>query len=153
MDKGIVMSNLKALAAGKQLVDADGNILHIKGVVLGLDHQEINESTDYDMQQLDELKIYVNPMQEEVDRLQIIIDRLTADLVLANTPIVKGTYKHLSIAEVRDIEMIFEKDINADANLIISTYGTSQPVVSRIRAGKHSKTSSNYTTHLLQSNG
>ena len=147
------MSNLKALAAGKQLVDIDGNILHIKGVVLGLDHQEINESTDYDMQQLDELKIYVNPMQEEVDRLQTIIDRLTADLVLANAPIVKDTYKHLSIAEVRDIEMIFEKDINADANLIISTYDTSQPVVSRIRVGKHSKTSSNYTTHLLQSNG
>ena len=146
------MTNLKALANDKPLIDKDGNILYLKGVVLGLTHQKINESTDYDMTQLDELSIYVNPLQAEVDRLNLVIAHMIEESTKQLAPTYKAKHNHLSKHEVKEIEDMFIKDTHIDRSLIQSTYNSSQPVISRIASGIHVKSSESYKTLVMKRN-
>ncbi len=151
-DLDFVKRNLITLARGNELIDRDGNILHIYGVTLLGANESIDEATEYDMEHLNELDVYINPLQVKIDTMQLTIDRLTADLVLAHAPKVKGKYNHLNKAEVREIEMIFENKPNTNRELIANTYNSSQPVISRIATGVHVKTSSQYVSFLSRIN-
>ncbi len=144
------MTNLKALANGKQLVDSDENILYLKGVVLGSKNSDINQSTDYDMTQLDELSIYVNPLQTEVDRLNQIIATMIEEKNKRNISTSRNKYNHLSKEEVREIEIMITENPKINRDLIISTYNSSQPVISRIANGIHVKNSETYKTYLMK---
>ena len=142
----MINKNLKALSLGKELVDSDNNILHIEQVILFTANTD-DVGTEYTLEQLNELEIYVNPLQEKIDAMQITIDRLTADLVAKNKPTYKEVKPQLSTAEIREIEMIFENNLTTNRELICNTYNSSQPVVSRIARGKHAKTSESYKAH------
>ncbi len=141
--------NLKALANGKELVDSDNNILHIEQVILATANTD-DVGTGYTLEELDELEIYVNPLQTKIDEMQAAIDRLTADLVAAHTPNIKTAYNHLTKAEVKEIEDIFMEKPNMNRELICSTYSSSQPVISRVARGVHTKTSESYKTYLMK---
>ncbi len=144
-------NKIKALLNGGMLVDTDHNMLELKGIMLGKDYEENIDWVDYTLSELDQLEVYVNPLQAKLDELQNTIDRLTADLVKANTPIKKGKYKHLSHAEVKEIEAIFLDNPDTDRNLIISTYDTSTTVVTNIATARHPKTSPSYKAYIMSS--
>jgi len=145
-----VKNNMKILSKGSALIDSDGNILYLLGVVLGKEGVAFNDCVDYDMEQLNELNEYINPLQAKLDELQTTVDRLTADLILAHAPKPKGKYNHLSVAEVKEIEDIFIEKPTISRDLICNTYSSSQPVISRIAQGKHVKTSSSYQHYLMK---
>ena len=145
----MINKNLKALANGKELVDSNNNILHIEQVILFTANTD-DVGTEYTLEQLNELEIYVNPLQEKIDAMQITIDRLTADLVAKNKPTYKEIKPQLSKAEVKEIEDIFIEKPTINRELVCNTYNSSQPVVSRIVRGKHAKTSESYKAYLMK---
>ncbi len=73
----MINKNLKALANGKELVDSNNNILHIEQVILFTANTD-DVGTEYTLEQLNELEIYVNPLQEKIDAM------ITKNLPLLN---------------------------------------------------------------------
>ena len=55
---------------------------------------------------------------------------------------------HLTRDEVKEIEQIFKRDFSTQGLTVSKAYGVSAPVMSRIKAGIHAKSSANYIRHL-----
>jgi len=150
------MNNLEALVKGKQLIDSAGTVLHLKGVILASEYAEMCNGSNYDLTQLEELEVYINPLQVEIDRLNGIIKELLEEKDKKKKSNdesrykFRRTYNHLSKEEVREIKIIFETKPNTSRSLIISTYDSSQAVISHIASGTHAKTSEQYKTFLLK---
>ncbi len=138
--------NIKHLIKDGQLLDNEEKLL-LKSFVLT---NNINEEIEYTPDELSELTIYIDPLQAIIDAHEATIERLTEQLVKANAPTLKTSYNRLTKEEVREIEQIFEKDPNTDRNLIISTYNTSQPIVSKISRGTHTKSSELFKSTIMR---
>ncbi len=114
---------LQALLDGQYLIDDDENILRtLEGVTI--------EDTHYSLSELDDLEIYINPLQETVDHLKSEVKRLS-NLLLASTEPKKRTKRpHLKVGEVKEIEQAIKKGVAQDT--IMGTYDISVTTLHRI---------------------
>lgn len=111
---------------------------------------------------LDEKDIHILKLEAAIDVLNEQVELLTKQKRKVaknareqqenndrNKKKVKSPYRaHLQPEEVREIEKIFTHDFRTKGNIVMSAYGMSEPVVSKIRLGKHCKSSSIYIEHL-----
>jgi len=147
-----MLNRIKRLVKGEPLQDDRGQLLYLLGVVLGSKNEDINQGTDYDVDEFMELQEWDNPLSARLKEQEAIIARLQESLAKANKPNDKKKYTQLNKDEVREIEMIFEKDFNTCATAICNAYSSSQPVISRIRNGIHAKSSEKYKAMILKRN-
>ena len=111
----------------------------------------VPDGTSYIEYPLDEalqyFTIYHTPEQLRIQELEQQIADLTAQL---NKPKrkVPVQYKHLTNREVQEIEQIFVHKPEVDKQTICLSYGSSRTVIDRIFKGEHTKSSSNYISHL-----
>ena len=144
-------AKILALLKGKALKDLDNNLLYLKGVVLGSKEETINQSNDYELTELEEMEVYTSKEEIEIERLNLVISRMQEQIDKITKPEPREVaHTHLTKEEVREVELMFEKNINIPHKLIASTFNISQPVISRIRRGTHGKTSSEYKTFLMK---
>ena len=132
-----MLSKIKRLFKDKPLIDDDGKLLYLKGFVLGAKDKEINECEDFDLDEFKKLKLYISEEEKEVMKLRSLVEVMQKTIEDLSKPKTKSKYKRLTKEEVREIEKIFEKDKNTEVKLIVSTFDTSQGVVSRIKNHKH----------------
>jgi len=99
------------------------------------------------------LKQQLTDMTDKLKTIQTQKTKLGTDLREVNGSGPKSTIKspyraHLTTEELHEIEEIFKRDFSTPAKTVMTAYGISQPVCSRIRRGSHSKSSEVYRTHL-----
>jgi len=134
---------LKALFHGKPLVDSDENILFLKGVELGKKDGLYKDTDGYELSELENFEVYVNPLQKEIDRLMLVIQNQQGQITKLMQPKGDGRkfHRHLTKEEVLEIENIFKLKPKTDIELIISTYSSSYSVIHNIINHTHSKSS------------
>ena len=137
-----MLEQVKAILKGKAVKDEEGNLLFLKGFVLGGRTDSINQGTDFDMEDMEKLAVYTSPEEIEISRLKLIVTRMQEELDKLNekhSAKPRSKYKHLTKAEVLEIEEIFKKKPSTSVQLIVDSYDTSSSVISRVRAHKHPK--------------
>jgi len=147
-----MLNKVKQLISGSPLIDAQGQLLYLKGIVLGSLSETINEGQDYDLEEFMELSEWENPLASQLKEKDEIIKRLTANLAKANEPTVRAKATHMSKQEIREIELIMINNPEISNMDIVRAHGSSQPVISRIRNGKHTKSSEAFKALVLKRN-
>lgn len=143
------------LLANKPALDIEGDIVFLTGLEVSVNRMgEAGKGTVYTLDQLKDFEIYTSPEQLEIDRLNVIIANQNLELTKARMPAatVKVGKKHLIAGEVREIELIFEKFPDKSGIEVGEANNVSQPVISRIKAGTHGKSSQVYKTLILKRN-
>jgi len=94
-------------------------------------------------EQVESLKNQLNETKQQKKKLGENL-RETQEEKIAHKP-----YRsHLTRDEIKEIEQIFKQDFSTQGLTVSKAYGVSTPVMSRIKAGIHTKSSTNYIRHL-----
>lgn len=142
---------VKTLIKGRPVIDEQDNVLYLKGFVLGLEHQSITESEEYDLKEVENLEIYISKEMQEIEKLNRIIKQQQELIEKLSTPQGKRKgYKHLTKEEISEIEEIFMSEKSIDLEDIAKVYDSSLQTIKRIEKGNHTKTSSKYKTYLMK---
>ena len=146
--------NIKHLVTGGILKESDGDIWVWNTQEINLCSPASNSkaSVIFTLDGIKNMEIYISPEQARIAELEQQLASTQAEIQKLLAPKSNRTYNRLSTNEIREIEEILMSDKVLDRNLILSTYETSQPVLSRIRTGKHTKSSEKYKTFLLKQN-
>ncbi len=114
-----------------------------------------NCSVHYTKDQLTiiKLKEQLADMTDQLKTIKTQKSKLGSDLREVNgsgpKPTIRSPYRqHLTIREVKEIEEIFKRDFSTPAKILITAYGISQPVASKLRRGSHGLSTETYKTHL-----
>jgi hypothetical protein len=156
-------ATIKELVNGNAVLDIEGQVVYMVGIVLASKKDgTLKSGIAYTMDEMKEFKAYTSPELEEINRLNAQIAVMSKELAnkCKKQAVVEGSraaYNHLNVGEIREIEELFANHLfdggkRVDVKLIFSTYNTSQAVVSRIRNGKHPKSSEAYKARLLTYN-
>ena len=144
------------LIEGKPVLDNEGAVVYLVGMAVSSDRLAAPEkdAITYTMKEVKEFEVYTSPEQLEIDKLQETIKVLQAQLevkvVATKQAAARKEYKRLEAKEVLEIEEMFKSGKQIDRNLLVTTYSTSLPVISRILTGKHPKSSQDYKAMIMK---
>ena len=147
----------------------NGGSIEYNGEQFSPDSLLVDDDRIISFDELDDCKIYLSNKDKHILELEEIVNSLGKQVQLlskqkrkvaqnareqqesidSKSTRIKSPYrKHLTNEEIREIEKIFTHDFRTKAGIVITSYGISEPVASKIRLGKHGKSSSTYIAHL-----